>query len=146
MCSTCRAMAGGTGSSPASTRRGQAGHFAGGAGALLFQHGVHAAHEAVVARRAARVGGDLAFQPAREQGAHAQGAEGGQQHVEVFGVRVGGDDHGRPGAGVHQLDDAVARVAQAHHLAHGQQAGQAGVQVLRVDVAHRAVCYFFRSC
>ena len=113
--------------------------------ASLYEHCVRAVHKAVVARRAAWVGGDLTFQPAREQRAHAQCAEGGLQHLEVFRVRIGRDHHRRPRAGAHQLDHAVPRVAQAHHLAHRQQARQACVQVLGVDVAHRAVCYFFRS-
>src|SRR3989344_5705166 len=46
----------------------------------------------------------------------------------------------------HQLDHAVPWVAQAHHLAHREQARQACVQMLGVDMAHGAVCYFFRSC
>src|SRR6218665_2491302 len=43
---------------------GQAGHCAGGAGLLRLQHAVYAPHKTVVARRAARVGGDLTFQTA----------------------------------------------------------------------------------
>ena len=88
----------------------------------------------------------FAFQPAREQGSHPHAGECGVQHVQVLGVGVGRDDHGWARAGVHQLDHAVPWVAQAHHLPHGQQARQAGVQVLGVDVCHLSICYGFRSC
>ncbi len=118
--------------------RGQAGNLGRGAGLLLIPHMVRAAHEGVVTGRAARVGGDLALQAAREQHVHAARGEGGVQHLQVFGVGVGGDEQRRATHRVHELDHAVPRVAQADDLAHRQQPREPRAKQARADVRDAA--------
>ncbi|MPM63368.1 hypothetical protein SDC9_110248 [bioreactor metagenome] len=87
-----------------------------------------AAHEAVIARLAARIGRHLALQPAREQAVHLQRGIGGAQGVEIFGVRVAADHQRIAGAGVDELDHAVRGIAQTDDFARTQQPGQARQQ------------------
>ena len=87
-----------------------------------------AAHKTVVLRRAARVGANLALQPARQQGVGLQGAECGLQHGQIFGVGVAAQQQAVAMGRLQQLGNAVAGVAQANDGAHGQQARQARQQ------------------
>ena len=76
---------------------------------------------------------DFAFGAAQQQRRRTHQFEHRGHRDRVFGVGVAADDHRRPGAGVHQLDQAVAGVAQADDAAHVQQALQARAQQLGGD-------------
>ena len=96
----------------------------GGQGAALtgLQQRALAACEAVHLRHAAGVGHHLAFRAAQQHGVGAGQRKRLRHRHSVFGVGVAADQQAGPGAGVHQLDQAVRRVAQADQAAHIQQA------------------------
>ena len=104
----------------------------------FLHHDALAVAEGLHLRRAARVGHGFAFGAAQQQGIGADQLKRGGHRCRVFRVGVAADDQAGAVHRVHQLDQAVRRVAQADHAAHVQQAFQAGAQDLGGDEGHVA--------
>ena len=93
-----------------------------GAALAGLQQRALAAGEAVHLRHAAGVGHHLALGAAQQHGVGAGQRKRLRHRHGIFGVGVAAHQQAGPGAGVHQLDQAVRRVAQANQAAHIQQA------------------------
>ena len=133
---------------------GGAGGIGGGQAGQLGQRAelgfLHAGALAVVERvhrgGAAGIGHRLAFGAAQQQGAGAGQGQRGRHGLQILGVGVAADQHRRACAGLHQLDQAVRRVAQPDHAAHVQQALETGVQQPGGHKGHAASGYGCDGC
>ena len=102
---------------------------------LLQQHG-YAAQKGLHFGRAPGVGHGLALGAAQQQRVGLNERQRGRHGGGVFGVGVAGHQQAGARAGVHQLDQAVRRVAQVNHPAHVQQLLQPWVQQRRGHKGH----------